>query len=110
MIKLTNVNKTYFGKSLHMHALKNINLHVEPGEIVGVIGKSGAGKSTLIRCVNLLERPTSGSVQINGVQLTTLKPAELRSMRHHIGMVFQHFNLLSKLTAYENIAFPLRLF
>lgn len=109
MIKLTHLNKIYFGLSEHHHALKNINLHVLPGEIVGVIGKSGAGKSTLIRCVNLLEKPTSGSVQINGIELTTLNPAQLRQARHQIGMVFQHFNLLETRTVFQNVAFPLQL-
>lgn len=110
MIELQSLNKIYPGKSGdHIHALKNINLRVAPGEIVGVIGKSGAGKSTLIRCVNLLERPTSGSVRVNDVELTTLNPAQLRQARHQIGMIFQHFNLLSTRTVFENVAFPLQL-
>ena len=109
MITLTHLNKIYTSQSGHHHALKNINLRVEPGEIVCVIGKSGAGKSTLIRCVNLLERPTSGSVEVNGVELTTLNPPQLRQARHQIGMVFQHFNLLETRTVYQNIAFPLQL-
>src|SRR3990167_2053464 len=109
MIKLTNVNKIYLGKSGHLQALKNVNLHVAPGEVVGVIGKSGAGKSTLIRCVNLLERPTSGSVRVDGIELTQLNPAALRDVRHQIGMIFQHFNLLSTANVYDNVAFPLRL-
>ncbi|MCX7121537.1 MAG: ATP-binding cassette domain-containing protein [Gammaproteobacteria bacterium] len=109
MIKLSNLNKIYPDKFGDLHALKNINLHVAPGEIVGVIGKSGAGKSTLIRCVNLLERPTSGSVRVNNIELTTLNPAQLREARHQIGMVFQHFNLLETRTVYENVAFPLQL-
>lgn len=109
MIKLTNVNKSYETKTGLLTALVDINLSVQPGEIFGVIGRSGAGKSTLIRCVNLLERPTSGSVQVNGQELTTLSEAGLRRMRHSIGMVFQHFNLLSTRTVYENIALPLQL-
>lgn len=109
MITLTNLNKIYESKSGVYHALKNINLSIAPGEIVGVIGKSGAGKSTLIRCVNLLERPTSGSVCVNGVELTTLNPAQLREARHRIGMIFQHFNLLSTRTVFDNVAFPLEL-
>src|SRR3990167_9937966 len=109
MIELNNVNKIYSGKSDDHHALKNINLHVKAGEIVGVICKSGAGKSTLIRCVNLLERPTSGSVRVNGVELTTLNPSQLRQARHQIGMIFQHFNLLATRTVYHNVAFPLQL-
>ena len=109
MIKLTHLNKTYLDKSRYHHALKNINLHVAPGEIVGVIGRSGAGKSTLIRCVNLLERPTSGSVLVNDIELTTLNAAQLREARHQIGMVFQHFNLLETRTVFQNVAFPLQL-
>src|SRR3990167_10613419 len=109
MIKLTNVNKIYLGKSGHLQALKNVNLHVAPGEIVGVIGKSGAGKSTLIRCVNLLERPASGSVCFNNIELTTLNAAQLRAARHQIGIVFQHFNLLETRTVHSNVAFQLQL-
>ncbi len=109
MIELQNLNKFYPSKSGDLHALKNINLRVAPGEIVGVIGRSGAGKSTLIRTVNLLERPTSGFVRVNGVELTTLNPAQLREARHHIGMIFQHFNLLATKNAYDNVAFPLQL-
>ena len=109
MIELLHLNKTYQTQSGVIHALTNIDLSVADGEIMGVIGKSGAGKSTLIRCVNLLERPTNGSVIVDGVELTTLKKEPLRQARHRIGMIFQHFNLLSTLTAYDNIAFPLRL-
>lgn len=109
MIELHNLNKIYSGKFNDHHVLKNINLRVSPGEIMGVIGKSGAGKSTLIRCVNLLERPTSGSVRVNGVELTTLNPAALRQARHQIGMIFQHFNLLATRTVFNNVAFPLQL-
>ncbi|MCX7125084.1 MAG: ATP-binding cassette domain-containing protein, partial [Gammaproteobacteria bacterium] len=87
--------------------LSDVSLHVAPGEIVGVIGKSGAGKSTLIRCVNLLERPNSGSVKVGGIELTTLSAKHLREARHQIGMIFQHFNLLSTKTVFENVAFPL---
>jgi D-methionine transport system ATP-binding protein len=109
MIELHNISKIYSGKFDDIYALKNINLSVAPGEIVGVIGKSGAGKSTLIRCVNLLERPTSGLVKINGVELTTLSPSQLRHERHQIGMIFQHFNLFATRTVFDNVAFPLHL-
>jgi D-methionine transport system ATP-binding protein len=109
MIRLTNLNKIYSTPTGDFHALKNINLAIAPGEIVGVIGKSGAGKSTLIRCVNLLERPSSGSVYVNGVELTELNPEALRQARHRIGMIFQHFNLLSSRTVFDNVAFPLEL-
>jgi D-methionine transport system ATP-binding protein len=106
MIELKNVNKTYEGG---IHALKNINLTINDGEIFGIIGQSGAGKSTLIRCLNMLEAPTSGEVLINGRDMTKLSQSELRKDRKHIGMIFQHFNLLSSRTVYENVAFPLEL-
>lgn len=109
MIELKNLNKFYDTKHGRLHALKNINLSVLPGEIVGVIGKSGAGKSTLIRCVNLLERPSNGSVCVNDQELMALNAAQLRNARHKIGMIFQHFNLLSTRTVYDNVAFPLQL-
>lgn len=109
MIELHDINKIYFSKHGNHHALKNINLAISPGEIVGVIGRSGAGKSTLIRCVNLLERPTSGSVRVENIELTQLNAPQLRQVRHQIGMIFQHFNLLSTRTVYDNIAFPLQL-
>src|SRR5689334_12572263 len=90
-------------------ALDNISLHVNPGEIYGIIGKSGAGKSTLIRCVNLLEKPSSGTIRVAGEELTTLPAPALRAARRKIGMIFQHFNLLSSRTVYDNIALPLEL-
>jgi len=109
MIELSNVNKIYSSEDEQVHALTDINLSVEAGEIFGVIGKSGAGKSTLIRCVNLLERPSSGTVTVFGKKLTSLSPEQLRQSRLQIGMVFQHFNLLSSRTVYRNIALPLEL-
>ncbi|HLB55791.1 MAG TPA: ATP-binding cassette domain-containing protein [Coxiellaceae bacterium] len=109
MIELYNINKIYSNQSGKIHALNNINLSVAPGEIVGVIGKSGAGKSTLIRCVNLLEKPTSGFVRVNNIELTTLNAAQLRQARHQIGMIFQHFNLLATRNVFDNVAFPLTL-
>ena len=109
MISLKNLTKTYASSGGVVHALKNINLNVAAGRICGVIGRSGAGKSTLIRCVNLLERPTSGSVQVDGHDLLTLSNVQLREMRHQIGMVFQHFNLLSSRTVFQNVAFQLEL-
>ncbi|ETJ45767.1 ABC transporter, ATP-binding protein, partial [human gut metagenome] len=84
-------------------------LDVKEGEIFGIIGQSGAGKSTLIRCINMLEAPTSGSVIVNGTDLTTLSKSDLRKARKDIGMIFQHFNLLSSRTVYDNVAFPLEL-
>lgn len=109
MIELQNVSKTYHLKIGDLTALSNISLSVSPGEIFGIIGKSGAGKSTLIRCVNLLEVPSSGSVIVNGHNLTKLKPSHLRTVRHEIGMIFQHFNLLTSRTVYQNIALPLEM-
>ena len=109
MITLENLQKTYHHKGRDIHALNDVSLHVAPGEIYGVVGQSGAGKSTLIRCVNLLERPDSGRVIVAGRDLTTLSPAALLQARHKIGMIFQHFNLLSSRTVYDNIALPLEL-
>ena len=108
MIKLENITKTYDGKA-QVHALKGINMTIDDGEIFGIIGKSGAGKSTLVRCINMLERPTSGNVIIDDKNLTNMSDAELRAERKNIGMIFQHFNLLSSRTVFDNIAFPLEL-
>lgn len=88
-------------------ALRNVSLRVEYGEIFGVLGQSGAGKSTLIRCVNLLERPTAGEVRVDGRDMLSLSPRELREARQGIGMIFQHFNLFSSQTVAENVAWPL---
>ena len=96
MIELKNICKNY---ETGIAALKNINLTIQDGEIFGIIGQSGAGKSTLIRCINMLETPTSGQIIINGKDLTTLSATELRKERRQIGMIFQHFNLLSKITS-----------
>jgi D-methionine transport system ATP-binding protein len=109
LIHLSEIQKHYPGPSGAIHALKGVDLEIQPGEIFGVIGKSGAGKSTLIRCINMLERPTSGTVIVNGQDLTALPENELREARKKIGMIFQHFNLLSSRTVFENVAFPLEL-
>ena len=108
LIELKHISKVYEGAT-RVEALKDISLNVKEGEIFGIIGQSGAGKSTLIRCINMLEAPTSGSVIVNGTDLTTLGEAELRKARKNIGMIFQHFNLLSSRTVYDNVAFPLEL-
>lgn len=108
MIELTHISKVYDGPN-RVEALKDISLSVKEGEIFGIIGQSGAGKSTLIRCINMLESPTSGSVVIDGVDMTKLSDKDLRDQRKKIGMIFQHFNLLSSRTVYENVAFPLEL-
>lgn len=109
MIRLFNINKIFHQGTNAIHALTNINLHVPQGQIYGVIGASGAGKSTLIRCVNMLERPTSGEVFIDGQALTDLSEKELIFTRRTIGMIFQHFNLLSSRNVFDNIALPLEL-
>jgi D-methionine transport system ATP-binding protein len=109
MIKITQVNKVFYQGDKEIHALKNIDLTVEQGTIFGVIGSSGAGKSTLIRCVNMLEAPTSGSVIVDGVDLTTLSSPKLSEARRNIGMIFQHFNLLSSRCVFDNISLPLEL-
>lgn len=107
MIEIRDVTKTYDLEDQQVTALNGVSLTVEAGEIYGVVGLSGAGKSTLIRCVNLLEKPTSGTVLVDGREMTSLAPAELRQARQQIGMIFQHFNLLSSRTVAQNIAFPL---
>ncbi|MDR2144436.1 MAG: methionine ABC transporter ATP-binding protein [Treponema sp.] len=114
MIELKNVTKTFRGKGsfenrpLDIHAVRNVSLSVGEGDIFGVIGFSGAGKSTLVRCVNLLERPDSGEVIVDGRDLTRLSRGELYRARKKIGMVFQHFNLFRSRTVAGNIAFPLK--
>lgn len=109
MIEIQNLKKEYLSKHSHHIALRGINLSVKSGEIFGIIGKSGAGKSTLIRCINLLEQPTEGHVLINNQDITKLSAEKLRKARQKIGMIFQHFNLLSSRTVFDNVAFPLEL-
>ncbi|MBV8801653.1 MAG: methionine ABC transporter ATP-binding protein [Gammaproteobacteria bacterium] len=109
MITFSQVCKNYNTPSGPITALHDISLQIEAGEIFGIIGKSGAGKSTLIRCANLLEKPTSGRVVVAGEDLTSLSLSALRAARRKIGMIFQHFNLLSSRNVYNNIAFPLEL-
>lgn len=109
MIQFREVSKTYVTQHTRTHALKSVNLRVEAGEIFGIVGPSGSGKSTLIRCANLLERPTTGSVVVNGQVLTGLTDPMLRAARRRIAMIFQHFHLLETRTVYQNIAFPLEI-
>ncbi|WP_199614314.1 methionine ABC transporter ATP-binding protein [Paenibacillus alkalitolerans] len=109
MIEIRNISKTFDTGDRQFVALRNINLSVKQGEIFGIIGHSGAGKSTLLRCINALETPTTGSVIVNGTDLTTCAPHELQRHRQKIGMIFQHFHLLSSATVYDNIAFPMKL-
>ena len=108
MIKLKQVSKTFDTKSGNVHAVKDVNLEIQDGEIFGIIGFSGAGKSTLVRCINLLERPTQGRVLIDEVDLMDLDEKKLREVRKKIGMIFQHFNLMRSRTVYQNIEFPLK--
>lgn len=109
MIKLEHISKSYPSSKGPITALSDISLTINAGEIFGVIGHSGAGKSTLIRCLNLLEKPTSGEVILDNVNLTKLSKKELMHERRKIGMIFQHFNLFDSQTIFNNIAFPLRL-
>ena len=108
MIKLENIDVTFKQGIKVVNAVKNVSLHVEPGDIYGIIGYSGAGKSTLVRTINLLQRPTKGNVVVNGVNLLKLKPKGLRAARKKIGMIFQHFNLMNTLSVFDNVAFPLK--
>lgn len=109
MIEFKKISKTYLLNDRAFHALQAINLTIERGEIFGIFGESGAGKSTLLRIVNLLEKPSNGHIFVEGTDLTTLSPQELKEKRKNIGMIFQHFNLLQSRTAFENIALPLEL-
>ncbi|QKY68635.1 methionine ABC transporter ATP-binding protein [Lentibacillus sp. CBA3610] len=109
MITFEQVTKIYQSAEQEVRALDEVDLHIEQGEIYGVIGFSGAGKSSLVRCANLLERPTSGKVIVNGQNLLSLSPKDLREAKRHIGMIFQHFNLLNSKTAFTNVAMPLLL-
>jgi D-methionine transport system ATP-binding protein len=109
MIKISHLTKVYHTGRDHVVALDDVSLEVKKGEIFGVIGFSGAGKSSLIRCVNLLEKPSKGSIVVNGQEMTRLTETELRQARRKIGMIFQHFNLLQTATVFENVAIPLKL-
>ena len=108
MITLTHVSKIFPGGESGVHAVQDVSLHIAPGEIFGIIGYSGAGKSTLVRCINLLERPTQGTVTVDGRELTALSEKELRQERRKIGMIFQQFNLMTARTVAQNVAFPLK--
>lgn len=109
MIFIRNLSKVYSQNNESIQALQDVSLHVSPGEIFGIVGPSGAGKSTLIRCINMLDRPTTGSVIVNGQEMTRLATPQLRLARRQIGMIFQHFNLLSSRTVAGNVAFPLEI-
>jgi D-methionine transport system ATP-binding protein len=109
IIQINNLGKVFYTKKKEITALKDINLTIENGEIFGIIGLSGAGKSTLVRCINFLERPTSGQVIFCGQDLSSLSNRELNRARKSMGMIFQQFNLLMQRTALDNICFPLEL-
>ena len=109
IIELKHLSKTFGGGENQVHALHDVSIAVNPGEIYGIIGLSGAGKSTLVRCINLLERPDEGQVLFHGKDLMTMSDKELRAQRRNITMIFQSFNLLEQRTAIDNICFPLEL-
>ena len=109
MIKIENVSKTFRGKENTVEALKGITLEIGAGDIYGIIGMSGAGKSTLVRCLNFLERPTEGTVYVEGRDLSAMSEKELRRMRTSVAMIFQHFNLLMQRTVLDNVCFPMEI-
>lgn len=109
ILSLRGIEKAYGKKDKEVHALRGVSLDIFPGEIFGIIGPSGAGKSTLIRCINLLESPQAGTVSIDGADVTGYRGRQLREVRRNIGMVFQHFNLLTNRTAAGNVAFPMEI-
>lgn len=109
MIEIKKLNKTYKTSDSHITALDDINITINDGEIFGIIGLSGAGKSTLVRCINLLERPTSGEILLDGKDLTKLSQKELLSTRRNIGMIFQSFNLFEQRNVVQNVCFPLEI-
>ena len=108
MITLQNISKTFIDGGKEVQAVKDVNLTIHDGDIFGIIGFSGAGKSTLARCINLLERPTSGTVTVDDKEITALSAKELRKARKKIGMIFQHFNLMPSRTIFGNVAYPLK--
>jgi D-methionine transport system ATP-binding protein len=108
LVELTGVSKTFKGAARVVEAVRDVSISVAEKEIMGIIGHSGAGKSTLVRCINLLEKPDSGRVVVDGRELSAMDEAELRHERRKIGMIFQLFNLMRSRTVFENIAYPLR--
>lgn len=109
IIQIQNVTKTFVGKDNQVEALKGISLEIEKGDIYGIIGMSGAGKSTLVRCLNFLERPTTGTVFVEGRDLSAMSEKELRQTRADIAMIFQHFNLLMQRSVLDNVCFPMEI-
>lgn len=108
MIELKNIDVTFKQKERTVHAVKQVNLTIEQGDVYGIVGYSGAGKSTLVRVINLLQRPSAGEVIVEGTNLVTLNPKQLREKRKSIGMIFQHFNLMNSRTVFDNVDFPLK--
>ncbi|MDB5770267.1 MAG: phosphate transporter ATP-binding protein, partial [Burkholderia sp.] len=109
MIEIQSLSQRFQGNGRAVDAVRDVSLSIPKGEIFGIIGRSGAGKSTLVRNINLLNRPTAGRVLVDGKDMTAMPADELRAARREIGMIFQHFNLLSSRTVYGNIALPLEL-
>lgn len=107
IIDLKDIAVTFDDGHQVVHAVQDVNLQIQTGDIYGIIGYSGAGKSTLVRVINLLQSPTTGQVVVNGQALQTLSPAALRQARKHVGMIFQHFNLMQSRTVMGNVIYPL---
>ncbi|MEG0293478.1 methionine ABC transporter ATP-binding protein [Enterococcus sp.] len=108
MIELKDISVVFSQKNRQITAVTDVDLTIEKGDVYGIVGYSGAGKSTLVRVINLLQRPTTGNVIVDGVEFTELKPKELREKRKNIGMIFQHFNLMDSRTIFENVDFSLK--
>ena len=109
LLTVKNLRKTFAQEKEAIHAVNGVSFHVDKGEIYGLIGLSGAGKSTLVRCLNLLERPDSGEIWFDGIDLTKQNEAVVREKRREMGMIFQHFNLFMRKTVEDNVAYPLRI-
>ena len=109
MIEIKHLTKTFSSAGHPVEALKDVSLSIEDGDIFGIIGMSGAGKSTLVRCINMLERPSAGTIEIDGCDLSRLSESELRKKRQEITMIFQNFNLLMQRNCLKNVCFPLEL-
>lgn len=109
IVRIRSLNKTFIGRAGRVTALDGIDLNIRRGEIFGIIGLSGAGKSTLVRCINFLEKPTAGTVTVDGQELGSLSKKQLLEARRSMGMIFQQFNLLQQRTALQNICFPLEI-
>jgi D-methionine transport system ATP-binding protein len=108
MIEIQNLSKVYKTKKGEVKGVDNVSFIIKEGEIFGIVGYSGAGKYSLFRCINLLERPTDGSINVNGIDLTSLKGKDLRLAMLKIGIIFQHFYLICQKTVFENVAFTLK--